>query len=332
MQAIYCLNPGSFELIYGPKERQDVERLVGGSVPFVDPESLRAGDEVLHGVRYLFSGWGCPVLDQDLLAHLPDLEAVFYAAGSIRYFTTDEMWNRGIRVFSAWGANAVPVAQYTLGQILVNLRAAFANAREVRSRETFQGIPAAKACPGLYGSTVGLVSLGMIGRMVADSLSSFEVNVLAYDPFVSEEAGKKLGVEMTDLRSLFERSDVVSVHTPWLPETVGLLGKEHFSLMKPYATLINTSRGAILREDDLIEVLQTRPDLTAVLDVTWPEPPVKGSPFYTLPNVFLTSHIAGSQNAECHRMARYMIDEFIRYQNGEVLVWEVDRRKAETLA
>lgn len=332
MKAIYSLNPDSFGLIYGPEERRDVERLMGGPVAFRDPKELREGKEVLAGIEYLFSGWGCPVLDEALLSRLPDLKAVFYAAGSIRYFTTDAMWDRGIRVFSAWGANAVPVAQYTLGQILVNLRAAYANAREVRERQTFRDIPAAKACPGLYGSTVGLVSLGMIGRMVAKALQDFEVRVLAYDPFVSEEEGKKLGVEMTDLSRLFSESDVVSVHTPWLPETVGLLGREHFERMKPYAALINTSRGAILREADLIGVLKDRPDLTAVLDVTWPEPPEKGSPFYSLPNVFLTSHIAGSQNAECRRMARYMIDECARCFAGEAPLWEVDRRKAETLA
>jgi len=332
MKAIYCLNPDSFRLIYGDKEKEEIDRLMGEPVEFFDPQELRAASTRLTGVRFLFSGWGCPVLDEEFLDHLPDLEAVFYAAGSIRYFTTDAMWDRGIRVFSAWGANAVPVAQYTLGQILVNLRAAYANAREVRERQTFREIPAAKACPGLYGSTVGLVSLGMIGRMVAESLRAFDVRVLAYDPFVTMEAGEKLGVEMTDLGTLFAESDVVSVHTPWLPETVGLLGREHFSRMKPYAALINTSRGAILREDNLIETLRARPDLTAVLDVTWPEPPVPGSPFYSLPNVFLTSHIAGSQNAECHRMAAYMIEECKRYLAGEASQWEVDRRKAETLA
>ena len=137
---------------------------------------------------------------------------------------------------------------------------------------------------------------------------------------------------MTDLATVFSESDVVSVHTPWLPETVGLMGKEHFACMKPYATLINTSRGAVLREEELIEVLQERPDLTAILDVTWPEPPVQGSPLYTLDNVFLTSHIAGSQNDECHRMARYAIEECERYLAGQPQMWEVDRVKAQTLA
>lgn len=332
MKAIYCLGADSFDRIYGEEERRNIEKLMGEKVEFVSPEELVNGEIRLQGVECLFSGWGCPVLDEKVLNKLPDLKYVFYGAGSIKYFATDAMWDRGIRVSSAWGANAVPVAQYTLGQILINLRSAYANAREVRANETFHNLPAAAACPGMYGSTVGLVSLGMIGRMVAESLKAFEVKVLAYDPFVSKEKGEELGVEMTDLETVFAKSDVVSVHTPWLPETVGLIGKEHFDVMKPYAAFINTSRGAVIREADLIDAMQKRPDLTAILDVTWPEPPEKGSPLYSLENVFLTSHIAGSQNAECRRMARYMIEECERWLRGEKQVWEVDRVRAQTLA
>ncbi|MCJ7551025.1 MAG: glycerate dehydrogenase, partial [Anaerolineae bacterium] len=91
-------------------------------------------------------------------------------------------------------------------------------------------------------------------------------------------------------------------------------------------------RGAIVREMEMIEVLQDRSDLYAILDVTDPEPPVEGSPLYRLPNVILTPHIAGSVGTECRRMARYMIDDCKRYLAGEPLLWEISREKAKTLA
>lgn len=102
--------------------------------------------------------------------------------------------------------------------------------------------------------------------------------------------------------------------------------------MKPGATLINTARGAIVREDELIDVLARRPDLTAVSDVTDPEPPVKGSPLYAMRNVVLTPYITGSQGRECRRPGQLMIEEFDRWSNGEPMRWEIDRAKAALLA
>ncbi|MBZ0295568.1 MAG: glycerate dehydrogenase, partial [Anaerolineae bacterium] len=106
----------------------------------------------------------------------------------------------------------------------------------------------------------------------------------------------------------------------------------HFHMMKPNATFINTARGAIVREDEMIEVLQQRPDITALLDVTYPEPPVAGSPLYTLPNVMLTPHIAGSMAEECHRMGYYMLEELERYVAGEPLRYQITREQFEHMA
>ena len=107
---------------------------------------------------------------------------------------------------------------------------------------------------------------------------------------------------------------------------------EHIASMKPYAGFINTARGAVVRENELVEVLGRRPDLVAVLDVTEPEPPVADSKLYTLPNVIITPHIAGAIGNECRRMGRYMVDELRRYLNGEPLKWEITRNQTAYLA
>ena len=98
------------------------------------------------------------------------------------------------------------------------------------------------------------------------------------------------------------------------------------------ATFLNTARGTVVRETEMIAVLQRRSDLTAILDVTDPEPPVPGSPLYTLPNVWLTPHIAGSQDSECRRLDQSAVDELRRYLNGEPSRWQITREEAAALA
>jgi phosphoglycerate dehydrogenase-like enzyme len=131
---------------------------------------------------------------------------------------------------------------------------------------------------------------------------------------------------------VFRRSDVVSLHTPWLKETEGMIQGRHFEQMKERATFLNTARGAVVDEAGLIEVFTRRADLTAILDVTWPEPPAEGSALWTLPNVILTPHIAGSMNNECRRMGRLMVDEFDRWVRGDSMQWLITKEKAALLA
>ena len=172
----------------------------------------------------------------------------------------------------------------------------------------------------------------MIGQLVCERLRPFDVQIIAYDPFIAEADAARLGVKLVTLAELFAQADVVSVHTPWLPETVGLITGALLGSMKPNSTFINTSRGAIVREDELIATLKSRPDLWAILDVTWPEPPEAGSPLYSLPNIIVTPHIAGSLAQECWRMGQYMVDELTLYLAGKPLKWEITEEKAKILA
>jgi phosphoglycerate dehydrogenase-like enzyme len=128
---------------------------------------------------------------------------------------------------------------------------------------------------------------------------------------------------MVGLPELFATSDVVSLHAPLLPATRGMIDDKLLSTMKPDATLVNTARGGLIDEPALIDVLTRRPDLFAVLDVTDPEPPVAGSPLFTLPNVVVTPHLAGSLGAERRRQGQAMADELERFVTGEPLRHEV---------
>ncbi len=329
LKAIYLLNPSAFEVIYGPDERHDVEQLVDVIAPLQTARSVADNRAVLADVEVILSGWGMPTMDEAFLAAVPHLKAVFYGAGSIKKIVTDVFWARQIPITSAYAANAVPVIEYTLAQILLSLKRTWYYARAIRDQQQY--VPRTPV-PGAYGSTVGIISLGMIGSGVARKLQQFDVHVIAYDPFATAERAGELGVELCSLDDIFRRADVVSLHAPWIEETVGLIHGAHFASMKPSATFINTARGAIVREEEMITVLQDRPDLWALLDVTYPEPPVPGSPLYTLPNVVLTPHIAGSLDNECRRMGRLAVDELQRFLNGEALQWSISREQAAIMA
>src|SRR5258708_18473830 len=271
------MRPDVAEDVFGPHERAAAARLSRITTDLSEAEVILAS-------------WGCPVMDARFLESAPRLRIVLYAAGSVRAFVTDEMWNRGIRVSSAYALTAISVAEYTLAAILFSLKQGWRLMREPGGSRA--------QIPGAFGATVGLVSLGAVGRAVCKMLKSHQVRLVAYDPRVSYDEMHHLGVRAVDLAELFRISDVVSLHTPLLPETRGMITGDHIESMRHGAPLINTARGAILREAELVAVLKRRRDLQAVLDVTDPEPPPPESLLLHLPNVVLTPHIAGARSEE----------------------------------
>lgn len=329
MNGLFLLNPDAYTKIYGPAQQAAIAELVDLYAPPQSAQSIVLDPAILRDAELIFSGWGMPKMDEEFLEHVPNLKAVFYGAGSIKYCTTPAFWARNIPITSSYAANAVPVAEFTLAHCLLALKKTWQHALAIKATGTYPGrMPVA----GGYGSTVGIISLGMIGRMVCEHLRRFDVHVLAYDPFVSAKEAATLGVELVELDELFQRADVVSLHAPWLDETVGLITGAHLAVMKAGATFINTARGAIVRELEMIDVLQQRSDLFAILDVTYPEPPVAGSPLYTLPNVLLTPHIAGSLDNECQRMGQIVVDELRRFLHGEPLQWAISQGQAAVMA
>ncbi|HEX9783534.1 MAG TPA: hydroxyacid dehydrogenase [Opitutaceae bacterium] len=296
------------------------------------PTKLRlAPPPWLRDVEVLFSGWDGPRLDAEMLARMPRLRAVLYGAGSIRTIATDACWDRDIVFSSAAALNALPVVEFTLGAILLSFKRVWHHARHVREQRAYDPLRPLPASTGA-GATIGLFSLGLIGRGVAERLRALDVTVLAHDPTLPPETFAEIGARPVTLEALFARSDIVSLHTPLLESTRGIVDRRLLDRMKPNATFINTARGGILRQDDLIDFLAARPDVQAILDVTEPEPPPRESQLYDLPNVALTPHIAGSVGPECRRLGRAMVGEFHRYARGEPLRYAVTRQQHACMA
>lgn len=224
------------------------------------------------------------------------------------------LFAHNVKVLSAWQANAIPVAEFCVAQIILALKGYFANTRMIHSPADWSR-EKAYVGPGLYGETVALIGAGAISTCVQEMLKAFNVNVIVV-PSRPER-------RTVSLEEVFQKAFVVSNHLPNRDDNIGVLNGKLFSSMRHGAVFINTGRGAQVNEAELIEVLEKRPDLTALLDVTHPEPPAEGSKLYTLPNVQQSSHIAGSVNDEVHRMADYMLDEFRRYIADEPLKYQV---------
>jgi len=330
LKGLYILDAPSVDLIYGQEERRHVAELLDIYAPPQTSASIKSNPSVLAEANVVVSGWGAPVMDEKFLGAAPNLRAVFYGSGSIRNFTTSAFWDRNIVVSSAYAANAVPVAEYTLSTILLSLKHFWKFSREAGNGKGWGDHT--RPVRGAYNATVGLISCGMIARKTLELLKPFDVERIVFCPFLSEAEARELGVRRCTLQEVFQQADVVSLHTPELPETRGMITGGHFASMKQNTTFINTARGAIVKQREMIEVLRERPDLTAVLDVTDPEPPEPGCPLLTLPNVVLTPHIAGSMGSEINRLGRYMVDELRRYIGGKPLKWQITRELATKLA
>lgn len=316
------------EQVFGADGLARLRRLTDLYPTIVTSRNLDACLPELEDLKVIFATWGMMPLPEVALSRLPRLEALFYAAGSVRHFAAP-LLKRGIVITSSAAANAVPVAEFTIGQILLANKGYFRNLREYRDTGNFHGSFVGR---GNFQATVSLLGAGQIGRNIIDLLSAFRLRILVFDPFLTDEDAESMGVEKVDLQAAFARGNIVSNHLADVPETAGMLGGALFSAMPADATFINTGRGRTVDTGELISVFKARSDLTALLDVTYPEPLPRDSPLWLLPNVHITSHIAGSKHDEVGRLAAVAIDEFERWRQGEPLTHAVTLDRLDRVA
>ncbi len=315
--------------VFGQGRRERIASMTDLCPAVLNGGNLGGHGPTLRDLEVIFATWGMPALSDEQFDLFPKLKAVFYAAGNVRGFA-HPLLERDILLVSAWAINAIPVAEMVLAQILLTGRGYFRAVRGYRGSGR-AGEPKPFRRPGVNGETIGVIGLGQIGTRLTEHLLRFGYRVLAHDPFLTAERARELGVEVASLEELFEQSHVVSNHTPDLAVTKGVLDGSLFKAMREGATFINTGRGAQVVEADLIRVLSERPDLTALLDVTDPEPPVAESELWTLPNVVISPHIGGSVGDEVVRMADCVIDEFEAWEQGKPLRYQVTREVLATM-
>lgn len=321
----YDYPPGDGD-VYGRGRRERVAALTE-----LYPHVVHAGNFDLHAaklaeVEVIFATWGMIRFEERHFRAMPRLKAVFYAAGNVKAFA-EPLVRRGVVLVSAWQANAIPVAEMCLSQVLLSLRGYFRSVRRYREIKTH----AARNFPrtGVNGETVGMIGMGKIGTRLTRMLKDYPLKVIAHDPFLSAGRAAALGVERVSLDQVFARARVVCNHIPDLPDTRGVLTGRHFRAMRDGATFINTGRGAQVVESELVDALRSRPDLTALVDVTWPEPPPPDSALWKLPNLVISPHIGGTVGDEVVRLADLAIAEFETWAAGKPPTQQVT---AEVLA
>lgn len=287
---------------------------------------------LLAETEILVSGWGCPMIGPEVLQAAPRLRLIAHAAGTVKFTVDPAVYEAGIRVTHSAEANAVPVAEYTLAAILFSAKQVFAF-RDLYRRDPSRHSTYHKMDEpiGNFRRTVGIVGASRIGRRVIELLRSFEYSVLLYDPFVVAGEPGLDGVELVSLDTLMARSDVVSVHAPSLPATRAMIGPRQLKLMQDGATLINTARGSLIDEAAMVAELETG-RIFGVIDVTDPEVPHPSSPLFSLPNVFLTPHVAGAIGTERLRLGLMAVEEIERFVAGRPMLYEIQPELLERLA
>jgi D-3-phosphoglycerate dehydrogenase / 2-oxoglutarate reductase len=257
----------------------------------------------------------------EVLEAATDLKVVARAGTGLDNVDVEAATRRGVMVVNAPTSNVISAAEHTLALLLAqarNVPQAHADLAEGRwERAKWEGVE-------LAGKTIGLIGLGRVGSIVAAHASGFGMRVIAYDPYVSAERAKEMGVEtMPTLEALLVQSDFVTIHLPRTPETEGLLGEKQIRMMKPGARLVNTARGGLVDEEALAKALEDGHLAGAAIDVFATEP-TTDSPLFRLPNVIVTPHL-GASTREAQDKAGTTVAEMVRLAlRGEFVPYAVN--------
>ena len=231
-------------------------------------------------------------VDAALLANAKKLRVIGRAGVGVDNIDLDAATRQGIAVMNTPGANAVAVAEHTLGMML-------AMARHLCRADALMhaGKWEKKSLQGteLRGKTLGIVGLGRIGMEVARRARAFGMKIVAHDPFVSAGVAKEQGIQLASLDDLYAAADYITLHVGLTPQTTGMINEAAIKKMKKGVRLVNCARGELVDEADLVAALKARTRGAAALDV-FSEEPLKNSPLQALENVILTPHIGGSDN------------------------------------
>ena len=258
-------------------------------------------------------------LTADLLAHAQQLKIIARAGVGLDNIDLQAAKQHGIVVINTPEATTITVAEHTLALILALIRNIPQANASIKTGNWEKRMFIGKE---LAGKTLGIIGVGRIGQAVANRARSFGLNLLGYDPYVSEELLDHLNIQSVQLQDLYSLSDLITVHTPLNQNTRGMINAEAIAAMKPGVLLISTSRGGIIEEQALLAGLQTGQVGGAALDVFETEPPGLNN-LISHPNLIATPHIAAQTKDAQERAANQAAEEIIRFVKGLPLRWQI---------
>jgi D-3-phosphoglycerate dehydrogenase len=258
------------------------------------------------------------ILDKKVLQALPECKYIAYGGmGVVPYIDVAEASRLGIIVSNIPDAFVEEVSNHTFMFLLASARRLRPLDSLVRSGQWEEKKDIIRPIGQLVGQTLGLLAFGNIARAVAQKGRAFGLRCIAYDPYFLPREMERLGVRPASFEEVFRKSDYVSCHLPLNEETEGIIGYEQFAMMKKTGIFINTSRGGVLRERDLVRALREGIIAGAALDVFSPEPPRPNSHLFGLENILLTPHAAAYSDGADERSSRGIVKRIRQVLNGD---------------
>ena len=293
-------------------EKSGVDKLRAAGGVTVDEQPSISGDQLAQ----IIGGYDALIVRSKtrvtagLIERATDLRVVGRAGTGVDNIDVAAATRRGVVVMNAAGGNTVTTAEHTMAMLLSLARqipqAVASTKAGLWEKNRFLGVE-------LMGKTLGIVGLGRIGTAVAQRARAFGMNVLAYDPYFTEEAARELEIEMTPLDDVLRRSDFVTVHTPLTDETRGIINAAAMDKMKPGVRLINCARGGLIDEGALIEAIRSGKVAGAAIDVFDQEPTPPDNPLLALDEVITTPHLGASTTEAQLGVATMIAEQVLDY-------------------
>lgn len=266
--------------------------------PIADIIDIRADTatefaEGVHDVDAIITSWGLQI-DKHVIDSLEKCVVIGVGSVGVDMVDIEAATQAGIVVTNVPDIFIEEVADHAMGLLLDMARRTPTMVRMAKNGDWYQARPLLSKIPRLFGQTLGLFAFGNVAHCMARRAKAFGLNVIAYDPYVSELEITGAGVEPVGFNELLERSDYVSIHSPHNQETEHAFNAAAFARMKETAVIINTARGPMIDETALIEALQTGQIAGAGLDVLEQEPPELDNPLFQMENVVITPHVASA--------------------------------------
>jgi D-3-phosphoglycerate dehydrogenase / 2-oxoglutarate reductase len=286
----------------------------------VDNDKANAEPEVLSEIIRGFDGLairsGTKVTDR-VLENPGNLKVIGRAGVGVDNVDIKEATRHGIVVMNAPGGNTVTTGEHAISLLLSlarNIPQATASLRGGKwEKKQLSGVE-------ITGKVLGIIGLGHIGRVVADRAIGLRMKVIASDPFVSQDAAKKLNIELVSIDELLARSDFITLHVPKLPETENMIGSAMIAKMKPGVRIVNASRGEVVNLDNLYEAVKSGHVAGAALDVFPKEPPDYSHPVFGHPGIIFTPHLGASTGEAQNKVAEMIAEQMAAYLLNGVII------------
>lgn len=280
--------------------------------------------EKIKGMDVVITGWGSPCIDADVLQYADSLKYVAHTGGSVANYVCEEVYKKGITVISGNEMYAESVAEGVIAYILSSLRMIPRFSHRLSYDKVWESQDLGRNyAKGLLDRTVGIVSYGTISKYIIPMLQPFHVKIKLYSrKTMPQEFLEKYNVEQVSLEEVFSTSDIITMQTAKNPQTIGMINKKHLSLIKDGALFVNTSRGPIVDEDDLIAEIE-KDRIYVMLDVYNKEPLPQDSPLLGREKVLLMPHMAGPTIDRRDAITNALLTDIENHMAGKPLTLEI---------